>query len=226
MAADLTGPHGRRPGSDVQQASSGTLDESRGVSVVAAPDLSSSALASSWRRLALQGLRLLLGVSGFSIPWLALADPAKADLEICSSRKSNRHIDVAIGYRNGDDWVSEGWWKIPPYECVTPVAGDLQVRYYYVRAVEWGTGKAWEDGYTFCVDSKPFTIVGDSNCESRGFSEEGFLQYDCDGDSYCRVTIWPEKVSFLPSPVDRIVAQRILAQRAPRPAASGVGLMH
>lgn len=176
-----------------------------------------SDVAESWgvlilssRRLVLQGLSWLLGVGGCSLSWLALADQARADLEICSSRKSHRHVDVAIGYRDGDEWVSEGWWKVPPYDCVTPVTGDLPVRYYYIRAVEWGTGRAWEDDYVFCVDTRPFTINGDTDCEERGFSEEGFLQYDCEGDSYCRVTIWPEKVSFEPSPADRIVAQHLL----------------
>ena len=161
------------------------------------------------QRILRQGLTLVLGASGCSLPWLAMADQAKADLVICS-RKINRHMDVAIGYRQGDQWVSEGWWKLPPSDCVTPVSGDIPVRYYYIRAVEWGTGIVREQNYTFCIASEPFTIYGDTNCESRGYEEEGFLQYDCEGSSYCQVTIWPEKVSFAPSPVDGIIAQHLL----------------
>lgn len=161
------------------------------------------------QRILQRGLRMVLGASGFSLPWLAMADQAKADLVICS-RKINRHMDVAIGYRKDGQWVSEGWWKLPPSDCVTPVSGELPVRYYYLRAVEWGTGIVREQNYTFCISSERFTIYGDTDCESRGFEGKGFFQYDCNGNNYCQVTIWPEKVSFAPSPVDGIVAQHLL----------------
>jgi len=160
------------------------------------------------QRILQRGLRMVLGASGFSLPWLAMADQAKADLVICS-RKINRHMDVAIGYREGNQWVSRGWWKLPPSDCVTPVSGDIN-RYYYIRTVEWGTGIVREQNYNFCVTSDAFTIVGDTNCQSRGYEEKSFFQYDCGGNSFCQVTIWPEKVSFAPSPVDGIVAQHLL----------------
>lgn len=163
----------------------------------------------SLERILKRGLCMVLGASGFSLPWLAMADQAKADLVICS-RKINRHLDVAIGYREGNDWVSKGWWRLPPSHCITPVSGNLPVRYYYLRAVEWGTGMVREQNYKFCVTSEEFTIYGDANCESRGYEEKGFFQYDCAGSSICHVTIWPEKVSFAPSPVDEIVAQHLL----------------
>ena len=169
--------------------------------------------AAPWGR----AVQALLAACGVAWPIAGHVGPAKADLTICS-RKNNRHIDVAIGYRKGDQWVSEGWWKLPPSDCITPVSGDLPVRYYYIRAVEWTTQKAWRDNYVFCTTSEPFTIYGDEQCEERGYKQEGFVQYDCGGSNYCYVTIWPEKISFAPPLVDQIVGRHLMR---PLPAQPG-----
>jgi len=159
------------------------------------------------RRMARRWLPLALGSGGLSIPWLAMPSPVQAQLSICS-RKINRHLDVAIGYPKEGQWVSEGWWKLPPSGCVTPLQGDLRNRYYYIRGVETNTGKTWSQNYAFCTDSSAFTIYGDENCESRGYQKENFFQYDCGGNKFCNIIFWPEKVSFGPSPMDKIIARQ------------------
>lgn len=163
------------------------------------------ALRRQLRRMASQWLPLVLGSGGLSIPWLTLPSPAEAQLTICS-RKINRHLNVAIGYTKDGQWVSEGWWKIAPSDCITPVQGDLRVRYFYIRGVEWNTGKTWAQNYSFCTDPSAFTIYGDEDCESRGYQRENFFQYDCEGKNYCNITFWPDKVSFAPSTMDKIIA--------------------
>ena len=148
---------------------------------------STSALASSLRRLTnIPSLRckliktvrqcqsFALGSVGLSTPLLALPSPVEAQLVICS-RKIDRHLDVAIGYAEGGQWVSEGWWKVPPSDCITPVGGNLRVRYYYIRGVEWNTGKSWSQNISFCTDSTAFKIYGDQECESRGYKQEDFF---------------------------------------------------
>ena len=115
--------------------------------------------------------------------WMALgavalagmASPALADLKICNESGVQR--TVAIGYKSGDVWTSEGWWILAPGECATTLAGALERRYYYYRA-EDDDGAFEGEGYGFCVDSAVFTIPGDQDCDGRGFRAESFSQID------------------------------------------------
>lgn len=74
--------------------------------------------------------------------------------------------------------------------------------------VEWNTGKSWSQNFSFCTDSTAFKIYEDQERESRGYKQEDFSQYDCAGEGFCHVTIWPEKVSFTPLYIDSIIAQQ------------------
>ena len=40
------------------------------------------------------------------------ATPARADLRMCNLTTSR--IGIAIGYRDQQGWVTEGWWNIAP----------------------------------------------------------------------------------------------------------------
>ncbi|MFY0681247.1 MAG: DUF1036 domain-containing protein [Thalassovita sp.] len=103
------------------------------------------------------------------------AGAAHADLEICNESSVKR--SVAIGYQGDDNWVSEGWWNLSPGQCQTVVGGDLAQRYYYYRATADDFEFVGED-YYFCTRPTEFTIVGDENCEDRGFEESDFREID------------------------------------------------
>ena len=103
-----------------------------------------------------------------------LAAPAFADFEICNETASKAF--ASIGYKDGDDWVSEGWWTIQSGDCSIPVVGDLENRYYYIRA-ESETGN-WTGDYSFCYINDEYTIRGDENCTSRGYNTGGFFEVD------------------------------------------------
>ncbi len=103
------------------------------------------------------------------------AGPALAGLEICN--QSDQRQSVAIGHKQGDGWVSEGWWLIEPGKCSTPVKGDLKNRYYYYRATV-PSGSFEDEGFYFCTQSEPFTIEGQDGCTARGFRREGFRKID------------------------------------------------
>jgi uncharacterized membrane protein len=104
-----------------------------------------------------------------------LATPALADFKICNN--SGYGASVAIGYKDGDTWVSEGWWNSDSGDCVTPVSGALKNRYYYLR-VESDDVDYPEGGYAFCVTPEAFTIRGDENCDARGFTKAFFGEVD------------------------------------------------
>jgi len=107
------------------------------------------------------------------------ATPARADFQICNESEATRI--VAIGYSENDQWVSEGWWHLDPGECATPITGDLTQRYIYYRADVEDTvqGVVFPgEGYMFCTSTDAFTIVGDQNCEARGYKTEDFREID------------------------------------------------
>jgi uncharacterized membrane protein len=98
-----------------------------------------------------------------------------AGLEFCNETSVKQ--TVAIGYKDGEDWVSEGWWNIDSGDCATPINDDLKSRYYYYRALV--SGREFQDeNIAFCTAGKAFTIVGDSDCVSRGYEESMFSKID------------------------------------------------
>ncbi len=103
------------------------------------------------------------------------ATGAAAGLEICN-QTDQRH-SVAIGYKDGDDWVSEGWWNIDAGACREVVKGDLKNRYYYYRAE--AKGRNFDDGgYFFCTIDDEFTIRGADDCAARGQNRVPFALID------------------------------------------------
>jgi uncharacterized membrane protein len=100
---------------------------------------------------------------------------ARAGLEICNDTQAKQ--TVAIGYKSGNDWVSEGWWNIDAGDCKMLVGGDLKQRYYYYLSKSSG----WEfadENIVFCTTSDEFTIVGDENCPERGYEKGRFRKID------------------------------------------------
>jgi len=104
-----------------------------------------------------------------------MAGAAQAGLNICN--KTGSVQGISIGYKAGNNWVSEGWWNIDPGSCTTVVGGDLKNRYYYYRA-EINGGPFDGEGYVFCTTPSEYTIVGDKNCNARGYDREDFRQID------------------------------------------------
>ncbi len=103
------------------------------------------------------------------------ASSAQAGLEICNDTEVLQ--SVAIGYKGDKDWTSEGWWNIDPGACVTVVDGDLRLRYYYYFSEAAGQGFQGQN-YFFCVENSEFTIIGDTDCEARGYQNEDFREID------------------------------------------------
>lgn len=103
---------------------------------------------------------------------------AFADVEFCNS--TDAVVSVAIGYKGDADWVSEGWWNVDPGDCRTVLPGNTPKSHYYYR-VESGAYTFEHETYMFCTSDDVFTIVGDTNCESRGYDREGFNEIAMEG---------------------------------------------
>jgi uncharacterized membrane protein len=105
-----------------------------------------------------------------------LSQPASAALNVCN--KTARDARVAVGRFDGTDWMSEGWWTVTPAKCTTVVTGPLKARYYYLYAVDGGSG-SWDGARQFCLGTADkFQAVGRTNCIGRGMDRKGFFRID------------------------------------------------
>ncbi|MFH3479735.1 DUF1036 domain-containing protein [Xanthobacter variabilis] len=108
---------------------------------------------------------------------LALAPSlAHADFRLCNRTQSR--VGVAVGYKDGDTWSTEGWWNVAANSCETLLRGDLVARFYYLYAVDYDQGGEWAGKAHMCTREKEFTIRGAEDCLARGFERTGFFEVD------------------------------------------------
>ncbi len=124
-------------------------------------------------------MRCLRVISSYSLALAALlfaADAALADFRICNRTESR--VGVALGYKDGEHWTTEGWWNLPPNTCETLVRGTLIARYYYLYAQDYDQGGEWAGKAYLCTRDKEFTIQGIADCLARGYNRTGFFEVD------------------------------------------------
>ena len=108
---------------------------------------------------------------------LALASvPARADFAVCN--KSQNAAVVAIAFKRGGDWHSEGWWRVQPQQCRTMIKGPLKSRIYYLHAAHQGVDGDWDGSKWFCVRQGNFSLRGRTDCRQRGLGHAGFFEVD------------------------------------------------
>jgi uncharacterized membrane protein len=105
-----------------------------------------------------------------------VAQPAQADLKLCNTTSSR--VGVAIGYKDDQGWVSEGWWNVASQTCEVLLKGSLVARYYYIHALDYDRGGEWGGKATMCTDDKSFTIRGVDDCQGRNYKRSGFFEVD------------------------------------------------
>jgi len=106
----------------------------------------------------------------------ACAGPAFADFRLCNNTGSR--VGVALGYKDKEGWVTEGWWNVSARNCETLLRGALVARYYYIYAVDYDRGGEWAGQAFMCSREKEFTIRNTDNCLARGFDRTGFFEVD------------------------------------------------
>ncbi|HWW46463.1 MAG TPA: DUF1036 domain-containing protein [Xanthobacteraceae bacterium] len=115
--------------------------------------------------------------AGLSLLGLAFtAAPAAADFRLCNNTSSR--VGIALGYKDAEGWVTEGWWNIPARNCETLLRGNLIARYYYIYALDYDRGGEWSGQAFMCSRDKEFTIRGTENCLARGYDRTGFFEVD------------------------------------------------
>jgi uncharacterized membrane protein len=123
----------------------------------------------------------------------AMSLPAMADLKLCNETESR--VGAALGYKDKQGWVTEGWWTVDPQKCVTFLKGPLVARYYYVFAVDYDKGGSWGGSAMMCTRDKVFTIRGIEDCETRGYRKTGFFEVDTKEETDWTVSLSGEKTT-------------------------------
>lgn len=106
----------------------------------------------------------------------AFASPAAADFRLCNNTPSR--VGVSVGYKDGNDWVTEGWWNLSPRSCETLLRGALVARFYYIYAVDYDRGGEWSGKAFMCTREKEFKIEKIGDCLARGLERAGFFEVD------------------------------------------------
>ena len=132
------------------------------------------------------------------------ATPAAADFTLCNN--TNSRVGVAIGYKDAEAWMTEGWWNLPSRTCETLVKGALVARYYYVYAIDYDRGGEWMGQAYMCTRDKEFTIRGIGDCLARGYDRSGFFEVDTGEQRAWTVQLTesseqPKQGPVLPGPV-------------------------
>ena len=91
---------------------------------------------------------------------------------------TSSRVGIALGYRDPQGWVTEGWWNLTSKGCETLLKGPLAARYYYVYAVDYDRGGDWGGRAFMCTRDREFTIRGVEDCLARGFDRSGFFEVD------------------------------------------------
>ena len=105
-----------------------------------------------------------------------MATPAAADFRLCNLSKSR--VGIAVGYKDSEGWVTEGWWNLTAGNCETLLRGNLAARFYYIYAVDYDRGGEWSGQAFMCTRDKEFTIRGTGDCLARGYERAGFFEVD------------------------------------------------
>jgi uncharacterized membrane protein len=124
----------------------------------------------------LLGSCLGLATMGLATMTTLATTPAAADFRICNSTKSR--VGIAVGYKDGDHWATEGWWNLTAGNCETVLRGKLAARFYYIYAIDYDRGGELSGQAFMCTRDKEFTIKGTGDCLARGYDRTGFFEVD------------------------------------------------
>lgn len=143
-------------------------------------------------------------VSAAVIIFAAKASAAN-ELSVCNGTTGT--VRLAVGYRVGDSWISEGWWQLPPtskseVQCAK-VYGESTSNNVYLYAKsssgeQWGSEVVQDGQPAFCSAKSVYKTV-DSNTCADGHAKHTYVQLNYEGQSG-RVTLKEKGVVEYESP--------------------------
>src|ERR1700744_4342889 len=97
-------------------------------------------------------LPILLGAVIMVSTLCAFSAPAAADFRLCNNPPSR--VGIALGYKDNDGWVTEGWWNVASHTCEPLLKGTLVARYYYIYGRNYDRGGEWSGQAYMCSRNK------------------------------------------------------------------------
>ena len=102
---------------------------------------------------------------------VALAAPARADLQICS--RMSYVVETAIALEDKGTAATRGWFRIDPGQCRTVIQGDVpaQALYIHARALPvYGGSPLPQNGHAdFCVGHESLVLPSAQTCNRTGY---------------------------------------------------------
>lgn len=98
---------------------------------------------------------------------------------ICN--EGSAEIWAALGVRQGNDYVSRGWWDIAAGRCVMAIMAALDRGAVYLYASKQGNNHLVSGPAGFCISNAAFELHGRERCAARGLSAAGFLPTNLKG---------------------------------------------
>jgi uncharacterized membrane protein len=102
----------------------------------------------------------------------AMKATAPAGYSVCNDGDAD--IWAALGLKQGNDWLSRGWWRVAPGACAKAITEALSADKIWLLAE--GQGHRWLVGGPdkFCVTDVEFETHGRDKCQAHGLTEVGF----------------------------------------------------
>lgn len=130
---------------------------------------------------------LAFAVAASIFLFLAGTSPAEAGLTVCN--KTSYVLSTAVGFEAKGRRVSKGWYTVEPGQCRPVIDEPLSEKVYFTfgqtQSMHAGGVRAFSGPDAFCTSNGPgeFNIVGQEDCERRGFSRRGFARIETDGSA-------------------------------------------
>jgi len=101
---------------------------------------------------------------------IALTQPTRADLQICS--RMSYVVEAAIAIEDKGAAATRGWFRIDPGKCRTVIQGTMpgETLYIHARALPvYGGSPLPQAGHSnFCVGADTFVLPASQNCNRTG----------------------------------------------------------
>jgi uncharacterized membrane protein len=101
---------------------------------------------------------------------LALAAPARADLQLCN--RMSYVVEAAIAIEDKATAATRGWFRLDPGQCRAVLQGSLpgQGLYIHARALGvYGGSPLPQQGHAdFCIAAENFVLAGAQRCSRAG----------------------------------------------------------
>ena len=151
-------------------------------------------LIATYKKVLSTSLVITFFASGLSmLGTFLIPTSAHADFRICNDTKSL--VGAALGYKEQEKWLSEGWFQIPAETCSSLIEGDLNSRFYYIYAEDADKGGQWRGDVFLCTNEREFKIQGVQDCVPRGHIKTGFFEIDTGNRSNWMVRLTEETQS-------------------------------